>query len=65
MKYKIDAKSNPKAWSRLLTAVEKLKKQLSANTVELPFYIECFMDDKDVSSKIDRYGVNGNQNNLL
>lgn len=54
VKYKIDAKSNPKAWSRLLTAVEKLKKQLSANTVELPFFIECFMDDKDVSSKIDR-----------
>lgn len=54
VKYKIDAKSNPKAWLRLLTAVEKIKKQMSSNTIALPFFIECFMNDKDVSSKIDR-----------
>jgi len=54
IKYKIDAKSKPKAWLRLLTAVEKLKKQMSSNTIKLPFFIECFMEDKDVSSGLDR-----------
>jgi len=53
-RYKVDAKSNPKAWLRLLSEVEKLKKQMSANSTDLPINIECFMDDKDVSGKMNR-----------
>ncbi|RXG71396.1 97 kDa heat shock protein [Armadillidium vulgare] len=53
-KYKIDALSNQRAWHRLLSDVEKLKKQMSANSTELPMNIECFMDDKDVSGKMKR-----------
>lgn len=53
-KYKIDALSNPRAWTRLLSEVEKIKKQMSANSTELPMNIECFMDDKDVSGKMKR-----------
>ena len=34
--------------------MEKLKKQLSANANKLPLNIECFMNDVDVSSGIDR-----------
>ena len=40
--------------SRLGNEVEKLKKQLSANANKLPLNIECFMNDVDVSSGIDR-----------
>lgn len=54
VKYKIDAKTKPRAWLRLLTSTEKVKKQMSSNTISLPLYIECFMDDKDVSTSIDR-----------
>lgn len=53
-KYKIDAKSNPRAFLRLLTEVEKLKKQMSANSTSLPLNIECFMNDKDVRGDIKR-----------
>lgn len=53
-KYKVDAKSNPKAWMRLGADVEKIKKQMSSNATNLPLNIECFMDDKDVSYKINR-----------
>ncbi|XP_044256053.1 heat shock 70 kDa protein 4 isoform X1 [Tribolium madens] len=53
-KYHIDAKSNPRAFSRLLGEVEKVKKQMSANSTSLPLNIECFMDDKDVHSSIKR-----------
>ncbi|XP_068228279.1 97 kDa heat shock protein isoform X2 [Palaemon carinicauda] len=53
-RYKIDATTNPRAWLRLLTEVEKLKKQMSANATDLPINIECFMDDKDVTSKMNR-----------
>ncbi|XP_045478731.1 heat shock 70 kDa protein 4 isoform X2 [Harmonia axyridis] len=53
-KYKIDAKSNPRAFLRLLTEVEKLKKQMSANSTTLPLNIECFMNDKDVHGTIKR-----------
>lgn len=53
-KYKINAKGNARAWLRLLTEVEKIKKQMSANSTKLPLNIECFMDDKDVSSSIQR-----------
>jgi heat shock protein 110kDa len=53
-KYKIDPRTNKKAFLRLLTEVEKLKKQMSANSTKLPLGIECFMDDKDVASSISR-----------
>ncbi|CAL4091419.1 unnamed protein product [Meganyctiphanes norvegica] len=53
-RYKVDAKSNPRAWLRLITEVEKLKKQMSANSTDLPINIECFMEDKDVTGKMNR-----------
>ncbi|XP_060530974.1 heat shock 70 kDa protein 4 isoform X2 [Cylas formicarius] len=53
-KYHVDAKSSPRAYLRLLTEVEKLKKQMSANSTTLPLAIECFMNDKDVKSEMKR-----------
>ncbi|XP_059622200.1 heat shock 70 kDa protein 4 isoform X2 [Phlebotomus argentipes] len=53
-KYKIDPRTNARAYLRLLAEVEKLKKQMSANSTLLPFNIECFMNDIDVSSKLQR-----------
>lgn len=53
-KYKVDAHTNPRAWLRLLTEVEKIKKQMSANSTKLPLNIECFMDGIDVSSSMAR-----------
>lgn len=50
----MDAKSKARPWLRLLTECEKMKKLMSANATDLPLYIECFMDDKDVSTKINR-----------
>ncbi|EER32602.1 heat shock protein Hsp88 [Candida tropicalis MYA-3404] len=52
-KYKIDIHENPKAFYRVLTAAEKLKKVLSANT-QAPFNIESVMNDVDVSSSLTR-----------
>ncbi|RIA92935.1 heat shock protein [Glomus cerebriforme] len=52
-KYKIDVKSNSKALFRLRTAVEKLKKVLSANS-QAPLNVESIMNDIDVSSIISR-----------
>lgn len=53
-RYKIDARNNPRAYTRLLTEVEKLKKQMSANSTKLPINIECFMEEKDVSGSLQR-----------
>lgn len=53
-KYKIDPRTNKRAWVRLLAEVEKLKKQMSANNTRLPLGIECFMNDTDVSSTMQR-----------
>ena len=52
-KYKIDIRENPKAYNRVLTAAEKLKKVLSANTAA-PFSVESVMNDVDVSSQLSR-----------
>lgn len=52
-KYKIDVRSNPKAYYRVLAAAEKLKKVLSANS-QAPFNVESLMDDIDVSSSLSR-----------
>lgn len=53
-RYKVDAHTNPRAYLRLLAEVEKLKKQMSANSTNLPLNIECFMDEKDVHGKMNR-----------
>lgn len=52
-KYKIDVTENPKAFYRVLTASEKIKKVLSANS-QAPFNIESVMNDVDVSSNLTR-----------
>lgn len=52
-KYKIDIRSNPKAYNRILTAAEKLKKVLSANS-NAPFSVESVMNDVDVSTQLSR-----------
>ncbi|KAH8698391.1 Hsp70 chaperone Hsp88 [Talaromyces proteolyticus] len=52
-KFKIDIRSNPKAWARTLTAAEKLKKVLSANA-QAPLSIESLMDDIDVRAMVKR-----------
>jgi hypothetical protein len=53
-KYKLDVKANPRACLRLEQEAEKLKKQMSSYSQALPLNIECFMEDKDVSSKMSR-----------
>lgn len=53
--YKINVQSNPRAHLRLLDECEKLKKQMSANTTQIPFSIECFMNDIDVQGRMSRY----------
>lgn len=53
-KYKLDAKSKIRALLRLSQECEKLKKLMSSNSTDLPLNIECFMDDKDVSGKMNR-----------
>lgn len=58
-KYKIRPRTNPRAYLRLLTEVEKLKKQMSANSTTLPLNIECFMDDKDVHGDMKRADMEG------
>ncbi|CAL1530890.1 unnamed protein product [Lymnaea stagnalis] len=52
--YKVDPKSNAKAYIRLTQECEKLKKLMSANVQPIPLNIECFMDDKDVHGSMDR-----------
>ncbi|XP_021184661.2 97 kDa heat shock protein isoform X2 [Helicoverpa armigera] len=51
---KLDARKNQRAFLRLLQEVEKLKKQMSANSTRLPINIECFMEERDVSSEMQR-----------
>lgn len=53
-KYKLDAHKDQRAYTRLIAEVEKVKKQMSANSVRLPLNIECFMNDKDVTAFISR-----------
>uniref|UniRef100_A0A673C6S7 Heat shock protein 4 like n=1 Tax=Sphaeramia orbicularis TaxID=375764 RepID=A0A673C6S7_9TELE len=54
-KYKLNVKDNPRALLRLHQECEKLKKLMSANSSDLPLNIECFMNDIDVSSRMNRY----------
>ncbi|XP_057388706.1 heat shock protein 105 kDa isoform X1 [Balaenoptera acutorostrata] len=53
-KYKLDAKSKIRALLRLYQECEKLKKLMSSNSTDLPLNIECFMNDIDVSGKMNR-----------
>jgi len=53
-KYKCTVKNNNKAMNKLRIAVEKIKKQMSANSNKLPFQIDSLVDDIDVSVSIDR-----------
>lgn len=53
-KYKLDVKSKPRALVRLYQECEKLKKLMSANSSDLPLNIECFMNDIDVTGKMNR-----------
>lgn len=53
-KYKVDAMKKPRAYIRLEQEAEKLKKQMSANSTILPMNIECFIDEKDVASRMKR-----------
>lgn len=52
-KYKVDVHSNPKAYTRLMAGVEKLKKVLSANA-QAPLNIESIMNDVDVRGMLKR-----------
>ena len=53
-KYKIDALSKGRQTVRLTSECEKLRKLMSSNITPIPMNIECFMDDKDVSSRMKR-----------
>lgn len=53
-KYKLDVKTKPRALVRLYQECEKMKKLMSANSSDLPLNIECFMNDIDVSGKMNR-----------
>lgn len=47
-------KLNKRSRFRLIAECEKLKKQMSANSNELPINIECLYDEKDFSGKMER-----------
>lgn len=51
----MDVRTNSKALYRLRLTCERVKKILSANS-QAPVNVECLMNDKDVSSMIDRPG---------
>eukprot|EP00092_Neocalanus_flemingeri_P034469 GFUD01037480.1.p1 GENE.GFUD01037480.1~~GFUD01037480.1.p1 ORF type:complete len:764 (+),score=200.20 GFUD01037480.1:264-2555(+) len=53
-KYKCQIKNNSKALNKLRIAVEKIKKQMSANSNKLPFQLDSLVDDIDVHVSIDR-----------
>uniref|UniRef100_A0A8C9S5N0 Heat shock protein family A (Hsp70) member 4 n=1 Tax=Scleropages formosus TaxID=113540 RepID=A0A8C9S5N0_SCLFO len=53
-KYKLDVKSKPRALVRLYQECEKLKKLMSANSSDIPLNIECFMNELDVTGKLNR-----------
>uniref|UniRef100_G3NZU3 Heat shock protein 4 like n=1 Tax=Gasterosteus aculeatus aculeatus TaxID=481459 RepID=G3NZU3_GASAC len=53
-KYKLNVRENPRALLRLHQECEKLKKLMSATSSDLPLNIECFMNDIDVSSRMNR-----------
>ncbi|KAJ5902112.1 hypothetical protein N7495_002640 [Penicillium taxi] len=52
-KFKVDIRTNPKAYSRTIAAAEKMKKVLSANP-QAPLSIESLMEDVDVRALVKR-----------
>ncbi len=54
-RYKMDVRSKARAMLRLTQECEKLKKLMSSNSTDILLNIECFMDDKDVCGKMNRY----------
>jgi len=53
-KYKVKLEGNSKALNKLGIAVEKVKKQMSANSNKLPMQIDSLVEDTDVSVAVDR-----------
>jgi len=53
-KYKCDASTNKRAQVKLIEACEKAKKTMSANSIDIPINLECWMNDKDVTGKVNR-----------
>ena len=50
-KTNLDAMKKPRAFLKLTAEVEKVKKQMSANTNQLPLNIECFMEERDLQHR--------------
>ncbi|XP_035227457.1 97 kDa heat shock protein-like [Stegodyphus dumicola] len=53
-RYNLDVMSSKRAVMTLMLECEALKKQMSANPLELGINIECFMSDIDVSGRMKR-----------
>jgi len=53
-KYNCKIGDNLKALNKVRRAVEKVKKQMSANSSKLPFQIESLIEDVDIDLTIDR-----------
>ena len=53
-KTKLDPFTNPRSILKLTTEVEKVKKQMSAGIAKYPLNIECFMEERDLSARVDR-----------
>uniref|UniRef100_A0A8C5QBW7 Heat shock protein 105 kDa n=1 Tax=Leptobrachium leishanense TaxID=445787 RepID=A0A8C5QBW7_9ANUR len=64
-KYKLGVKSKIRAVLRLQQECEKLKKLMSSNSTDLPLNIECFMNDIDVSGRMNRSEFEGLCSDLL
>lgn len=65
VRYDVNPTKNSRAFVRLLGEVEKLKKQMSANSTKLPLNIECFMNDKDVHYEMKRSDMESLCSNLF
>eukprot|EP01125_Pyxidicula_operculata_P009896 TRINITY_DN3256_c0_g2_i1.p1 TRINITY_DN3256_c0_g2~~TRINITY_DN3256_c0_g2_i1.p1 ORF type:complete len:617 (-),score=191.61 TRINITY_DN3256_c0_g2_i1:162-2012(-) len=52
-KYKLDVKANPRAWQRILDAVEKTKKSLNENE-SAGISIECILEERDLNDRITK-----------
>ena len=54
-RYGLDVKPRVRAFLRLQQECEKLKRLLSSNSSDIPLNIECFVDDEDVSGRMNRW----------
>lgn len=64
-RYKLDVASNTRARLRLRNECEKLKKLMSSNSSPIPLNIECFMNDVDVSGRMNRADFEAMSSDLL